>query len=153
MNRAHLPLALVAVCGSLAIACGGAARAPSAPSETSASPVAKPADGPATDGTKAPALADAAPEAATPKSSAPTPAPEPEITSVRVYVSNECASKVEYCVEDGSTLHTSLTQHTSTTHTVKPGAKLRAKKGGSCGDVAFTAPASKDEVKFSICKR
>lgn len=149
MHRAHASLALTALAGALAVACGGAPREPSAPSEPHATDAAPSAEAPATDGVKP----TTATETGTTTSPAPTPPPEPEITSVRVYVSNECAAKVEYCVEDGSTLHTSLTSNTSTTHSVKPGAKLRVKKGGSCGDVAFTAPASKDEVKFSICKR
>ena len=89
-------------------------------------------------------------------SSAPKPPTKPveaPITSVRVYVTNQCAKKVEYCVENGSTLNTSLGSNASTTHTVSPGAKFKTKNGSSCGNVVFTAPAAKDEQKFNICSR
>lgn len=131
------------------VACGGAATP--VPAEPTSAPV------PPTETTPKPTepAAMAAPPAETtnaaPKPQAPTPPKEPEITSVRVAVSNKCETPMDYCVEDSTTLYTTLTQRTTTTHTVKPGAKLRARKGSSCGDVLFTVPASKDEVKASIC--
>jgi hypothetical protein len=86
---------------------------------------------------------------------APKPAAKPAeapITSVRLYLTNQCPKPVEYCVEDGSTLNTSLGSNTSTSHTVSVGARIKLKSGSSCGNVIFTAPASKDEQKVTICK-
>jgi len=107
------------------------------------------------------AAAPAASSPTTPKAAAPavTPAstqkkPEPPpITSVRLYVSNECPKKVDYCVADGSTLNTFLSGNASTTHTVKPGAKIMLKSGSSCGAPVFTVPATSPEGKFVLCKR
>lgn len=131
------------------VACGGAA--PPVPAEPTSAPVppAAAATNPAESTAKAAAPAETT--NAAPKPQAPTPPKEPEITSVRVAVSNKCETPMDYCVDDSTTLYTTLTQRTTTTHTVKPGAKLRARKGSSCGDVLFTVPASKDEVKATIC--
>jgi len=177
----NLGLALVVVASSLFFACGGepakepsnsttsapsSAPAPTTPAATSvATPAATSANSaaqtaPANSAQAAPADSTALaapPVAAASARSSPVPPPatkkEEPITSVRVYLSNKCPKKVEYCVEDGSTLNTSLTGNTSTTHTVKPGAKFRLKNGSSCGATVFTAPVSKDEVKASICEK
>lgn len=142
-----------------------AAPSESAPAATPAASAAMPVAPAATPAAPAaPAASSASSEQAVPKastkpseSSSSTKAPakpvEAPITSVRVYVSNQCAKKVEYCVENGSTLNTSLGSNASTTHTVSPGAKFKIKNGSSCGNVVFTAPAAKDEQKFNICSR
>lgn len=137
----------VAALVSLSVACGGAP--PSPPATATSAPSVGP------DTAAPPGGPQSAPEAHGDTSAPPVAPPkEPEITSVRVVVSNGCDTKVDYCVEDGaSTLNTSLTQRTTTTHSVKPGAKLRLKKGGSCGDTLFTVPAEKGEVKASICSK
>lgn len=135
---ASAPLSLVLVLVLAPAACGGVpavATAPSAP----AAPTAE------TSSANAPI-----PSKPTTSESAPTAVP---ITSVSVYVSNECDKPVAYCVEDVSSLSTSLSPRASTTHNLKPGARLREKSGSSCGNVTFTVPASKDDVKFSICKK
>jgi hypothetical protein len=141
MNTRHALLTL------LVVACGGGAQNESkTPATTSGATEPAPAT------TAVAAASDA--KAATPAASVTAaPAAEAPITSVRVYVSNECDKPVNYCVDDGSTLNTSLSQRTSTTHTVKPGARILEKTGSSCGAAKFTVPASKDEVKFSICKK
>jgi hypothetical protein len=154
-GRATVVLGLWALVG-----CGGAeapAKDPSAKSE----PVPAASEPAAT----APAMATPAPssaaptpaandKAATPPPVAKTAAPaEAPISSVRVYLSNKCSKPVEYCVQDGSTLNTSLGSNTSTTHTVNPGAKILSRKGSSCGSTLLTVPATRDEVKFSICEK
>jgi hypothetical protein len=87
--------------------------------------------------------------------SAPREAPkEPPISSVSVEVKNECSEKVEYCVESGSsTLNTSLGGNTTTSHTMRPGDKIRLKKGSNCAMTIFTAPASRDRQKVMLCER
>ena len=71
---------------------------------------------------------------------------------MQLYLENKCGAKVDYCVEDGSTLNTSLNANTSTTHRVSPGAKIRLKKGGSCADTVYVVTAASADQKTQICK-
>jgi len=150
VNKSHFKI----VVASLSIfACGGEpAKDPSGAASTTSS--ASPGASSAEATPSAPAASDSnAKGAASSPTAPPAPKAEEPITSVRIYLSNKCSKPVEYCVEDGSTLNTSLGSNTSTTHTVKPGAKFRLKSGSSCGNTVFTAPASRDEVKASICEK
>lgn len=144
----------------LAAACGSAPPSePVTPSPAAAvSPLAPngvPAASPAGDvPPPAPLPTTAPPPTAAPSVKAPPEAPPKAtaITSVQLSVENKCGAKVEYCVEDGSSLSTSLGSNTSTTHRVSPGAKIKLRKGGGCTDTVYLVTSASADQKATICK-
>jgi hypothetical protein len=80
-------------------------------------------------------------------------APSAAITTAHVTVANECGNPVEYCVEDGTTLNTSLGPSSFTSHTVSPGARFRLRSGGNCGQTVLVAAAIEQEQRVVICSR
>jgi hypothetical protein len=59
---------------------------------------------------------------------------------------------MEYCVDDGNVLYTSISSNTLTTHSVRPGAKIRYRKGNNCTDTVYTATDASEKQKANLCK-
>jgi hypothetical protein len=130
-------------------ACAGAPRPPEG-AEAPASPTA-PSDGPAT-AEQGAASADQ-PQAVVDASEPPAkPAEPPPITSVSLELYNNCPTAMDYCVDDGNTLYTSITTSTTTTHSVRPGAKIRYRKSNNCTDTVYTVTAESEKQKTNLCK-
>ena len=150
-------LFLLAACGtdlpSAKPAADPAQTTVAAPSQPARAPMASPithSDAPA----RPASTSTPAPAAQPAVVGAPTKPVEAPITDARLYLTNDCAKRIEYCVEDGaSTLNTSLNSNTSTSHSVRVGARIKLKANGSCGTVVYTAKAERDEQKVLLCKR
>jgi hypothetical protein len=143
-------LVLVLGCAAL-LACGGAKTQPTT-ADSSTSPA------PSSEGTASAAVPPSSPsdrDAAPPEptqSTPATPTPPPPITSVWLELTNNCPTAVDYCVDDGSTLYTFLSPNASTTHSVRPGAKIRYRKSNNCTDTVFTVTADSEKQKANLCK-
>lgn len=142
-------LAALAACGGAAPPPAGGPVGPEA-SAVRAQPAAEPRSPatPSAPGGAAGSGVTAAPSATPAKDDGPPP-----VTSVRLTVENACATAVAYCVEDGDTLSTSLAGRASTTHDVKPGARIRMRSGAACGEPVHTVSAASREARFVVCAR
>jgi hypothetical protein len=84
---------------------------------------------------------------------APTKPEEPTaITSVWLDLYNNCPTAMDYCVDDGNALYTSLSTSTTVTHSVRPGAKIRYRKGNDCTDTVFTVTNESEKQKANLCR-
>jgi hypothetical protein len=88
---------------------------------------------------------DSPPPEAPPEAKAP-------ITQVWLDLYNNCGSAVDYCVDDGNALYTQLSSSTTITHSVRPGAKIRYRKGNNCTDTVFTVSDESEKQKANLCK-
>ena len=128
------------------------------PATPPAAAAARPAPAPTPTPNAPPAPAPATPP--TPAAASPAPAPPPAqtakapppITDVEVEVYNNCKTKTEYCVDDGSQLYTFLSSNSLTSHRVRPGARIRLRKSNNCTDTIYQVDASSPKQKATFCK-
>jgi hypothetical protein len=89
-----------------------------------------------------------------PAKPAPSARPEapPPITSVWLELYNNCPKATDYCVDDGNVLYTSLSSNTLTTHSARPGARIRYRKGNNCTETVYTVTDASEKQKANLCK-
>lgn len=82
----------------------------------------------------------------------PAPPAAPAVTSVWLDLYNNCPTAMDYCVDDGNQLYTSLSTGTTITHSVRPGATIRYRKSNNCTDIVFTVSDASEKQKANLCK-
>ena len=143
--RYYLAIAVVltSACSSSTPAVNDASKSEAAVPSSTESPSSQPTQGAPTlsaSGSNASPPPDAVPEAKAP------------ITQVWLDLYNNCGTAVDYCVDDGNALYTQLSSSTTITHSVRPGAKIRYRKGNNCTDTVYTVSDESEKQKANLCK-
>ena len=144
--RFYLTIAVVltAACSSSTPAVNDASNSEAAVPSSTESPGSQPSQGSATLPTNG-GSNDSPPPDAAPEAKAP-------ITQVWLDLYNNCGTAVDYCVDDGNALYTQLSSSTTITHSVRPGGKIRYRKGNNCTDTVYTVTDESEKQKANLCK-